>query len=102
VKPLVYLLVVAQLLLAVPAMAFATGGDPMGMAAMSTSDHCHCCPAGAQSMQDCLAACTLAAAAAPTMQGAACTMALPARVDVPLPAPLDSVSIPPLKPPPIR
>jgi hypothetical protein len=110
-KPLAYALVAAQLLLAVPAMAFsgATPGpsssipcDQMDMAAASANDHCPCCPDGAQAMQDCLASCTLAAAAMPCTYVSTRTVTPPLRVAATPTAPLNTVSDPPLKPPPIR
>jgi hypothetical protein len=103
VKPLIYVLVAAQLMLAVPAMgSSSTPCEQMGMAAASTVDHCPCCPDGAQSMKECLATCTLAVAALPGMQVSSHSSAPSVRVDAPLSAPPDSLSEPPLKPPPIR
>ena len=65
---LVYLVIAAQLLLAVPAMSSAfvasaaqTAGCG-GMAPDSHGDHCPCCPDGVTTMADCLVSCTLAAA----------------------------------------
>jgi hypothetical protein len=109
-KPLVYLVVIAQLLLAVPAMAFSGGSsansgsapcDQMGMAAVSNTDHCPCCPDGANSMKDCLVSCTLAAVA-PNVHGTARVSTPVLRVDAIPFAPLVSLADPPLKPPPIR
>jgi hypothetical protein len=107
-KPWIYVLVAVQLLLAAPAMA-----NPGGFAAASTSamcDHiaaavsaeqCPCCPAGAQSMRDCLAACTLAAAATPPVMVTVITPDPAQQVaSVPMRVRL-SFSNPPLKPPPI-
>jgi len=102
-KPLVYVLVAAQLLLAVPAMSANTfSGAASSHSAPCDADPCPCCPDGAASMKDCLASCTLAAVAAfttPVLLHAA----VPApRVDATPSAPLHSLSDPPLKPPPIR
>ena len=102
-KPLVYLLVAAQLLLAVPVGAsVATPCDEMEMAGTNDSDPCPCCPDGADSMKDCLASCTLAAIAAPATQVLARASAPSLRVESEPSAPLVSLSDPPLKPPPIR
>jgi hypothetical protein len=101
-KPLVYVLVAAQLLLAVPAMAatitFAQGAPS---SAATSGDQCPCCPDGADSMKDCLASCTLAAAALPDTQAPARMSAPHLRVDAAPAAPLVPLSDPPLKPPPI-
>ena len=108
-KPLVYVLVAAQLLLSVPAMSFAQGASSASasvpcdeMQSMTSSDHCPCCPDGADSMKDCLASCTLAAAALPVAQVSTRTVTPPLRVAATPSAPLKSISDPPLKPPPIR
>jgi hypothetical protein len=105
-KPLLLLLVATQLLLGVPAMASVhharhEGANPAcaGMQ-MAKAQHCPCCPDGVDSMKDCLAACTLGAAATPTLVVAVITTS----PDVPFfePArPRDISSDPPLKPPPI-
>jgi hypothetical protein len=110
IRPIAFLVVAAQLLLVVPAMASvisqsaAACGD-MARAMSATGDHphgdqCPCCPDGMQSLHDCLSSCTLIAA-------------LPAHVSA-QPAPVSRqtatapaviavavVSEPPLKPPPI-
>jgi len=109
IKPLIHLLVAAQLLLAVPANAWVRADatneasqpcDTM-MQAMEAGD-CPCCPDGVASMKDCLASCTLAAATVATCVS---------RAPVPIPAirvasanapPFKSYSAPPLKPPPIH
>jgi len=57
------LLAIAQLLLAVPALASVHAGA----AAAAACHHCPCCPDDASSMKDCLAACTLGAAIAPSI-----------------------------------
>ena len=87
---LVRVLVVAQLLAAAP------------FASAQPVDDCPCCPAGADSLRDCLAACTLAVAALPEIliPIRAATPAL--RIDTALSTALHSLSDPPLKPPPIR
>ena len=64
----VYLIVAAQLFLAVPAMSSAFVASAAETAACSTmapddhGDHCPCCPDGVTTMADCLVSCTLAAA----------------------------------------
>jgi len=99
-KPLVYLVISAQLLLAVPAMAFAQ------VASAPASMHCDdcppCCPDGVDTMKDCLVSCMLAAVAAPSVDFGARAPVLSLRVDSALSTPLVSLSDPPLKPPPIR
>jgi hypothetical protein len=107
VRPLVCLLVTAQLLLAVPVAASAQapgsshGEMPCDQAPTPAGDDsCPCCPDGADSMKDCLGSCTLAAAIAPS---------IPLVQDVKLASEAfgDSIysvanlSDPPLKPPPI-
>ena len=106
-KPLVFLLVAAQLLLAAPAMASArlAPGEaaklPCAGMQMADSHHCPCCPDGVESMRDCLAACLLGVAATPTASVARIVIASsvvnvePARLT-------ETSSDPPLKPPPIR
>jgi hypothetical protein len=71
VKPLSYLLIAAQLLLVVPAVAMsqvagsAAADMPCNGMPMGDGDHCPCCPDGVDSMRDCLASCMLAVAATP-------------------------------------
>ena len=75
----------------------------MGMEGMSADMHdCPCCPDGADSLRDCLAACTLAVAALPETQVLARAVVPALRIDAAPSAPLLSLSDPPLKPPPIR
>ena len=70
-KPVIWLLLAAQLLLAVPAVAMSqvathVGADmPCDGMPMGDGDHCPCCPEGVDSMKDCLASCMLGAAAPP-------------------------------------
>jgi hypothetical protein len=92
-KPLVYLLIAAQLLLAVPAMGALSATD---------ADACPCCPAGADSMNDCLASCTLSAVALQNAQVLAHVSASSMRLEALPSAPPASLAEPPLKPPPIR
>jgi hypothetical protein len=106
-KPLIYVLIAAQLLLALPAMASAQTGAAAGhempcdeMPMPAGDDPCPCCPDGTNSMTDCLVACTLAATAAPTIlipQAAA----MAAQRIVEIPSYFDTLSDPPIKPPPI-
>src|SRR5690349_7521902 len=67
----IYLVVAAQLLLAVPAMSSAFVASTAHSAACGgmaptqhhdDGDHCPCCPDGVSTVVDCLASCTLAAA----------------------------------------
>lgn len=106
-KPLTFLVITAQLLLAVPAMAglsFAAAASAEvpcdDMPLHAGDDACPCCPDDASSMTDCLVSCLLSAVAAPSIS------LVPARSDsaeafvtppIAAPAPND----PPLKPPPI-
>jgi hypothetical protein len=106
VKPLSCVLVAAQLLLAVPVLASPqAGGSHHEMPcdqvpAPAGDDTCPCCPDGADSMSDCLASCTFAAAIAPSLS---IVHAVPtvseAFVDSSYRA--TALSDPPLKPPPI-
>jgi hypothetical protein len=109
-KPLIFLLIAAQLLLVVPAISaasVATAGatempcDGMPMhEAMDGDNPCPCCPDGASSMTDCLVSCMLAAVAAPAISMARIvTPHVPQYVELPFAS--DSFSSPPLKPPPI-
>jgi hypothetical protein len=110
-KPLVYLLVAAQLLLAVPAMAttiaFSAGASSASASVpcdqMTPSDHsdeCPCCPVGGMSMASCLASCAVAAAM-PARDICIRVSALASRVEALPSIRFASLSSPPLKPPPI-
>jgi hypothetical protein len=109
---LVRVLVVAQLLSAVPLASAQSAADRadempcaemMGMAAVpADSDDCPCCPDGADSLRDCLTSCTLAALALPDTHVFARAPVPILRVDAAPSARLISLSDPPLKPPPIR
>ena len=106
----IYLVVAAQLLLAVPAMssAFATSAAHSaacgGMAPTQHHDgagHCPCCPDGIATTADCLASCTLAAAI-PTVRVVVTPVIFSA---APAPEPQEITSHfddPPPEPPPIR
>jgi hypothetical protein len=106
-QSLIYVLIAAQLLLAVPAMASAPAGasaahempcDEMPMPA--GGDPCPCCPDGSDSMTDCLVSCTLAATAAPSISIVHVTSgAAPPLAEIF--HSFDTPSDPPLKPPPI-
>ena len=108
---LVRVLVVAQLLSAVP-LASASPMDRadvmpcaemMDMAGMPADTHeCPCCPDDTDSLRDCLASCTLAVAALPDTPVISRAPAPALRVESAPSAPLRSLSDPPLKPPPIR
>jgi hypothetical protein len=95
---LVPLLIVTQLLLAIPAsgLARAAAGSAMG----HEDPHCPCCPAGANSMTDCLVGCTLATAIAPSASYGRVISISRAEFGDPV-ASFDTRSDPPLKPPPI-
>lgn len=100
-KPLALILMATQLLLAVPAGASGSvDSHCAGMSAHAASHHCPCCRDGVDSMKDCLASCTLAAAIAPG--SVVVSFAPPQRIAFDEPRsqfPLSSD--PPLKPPPI-
>jgi len=111
-KPIVYLLVAAQLLLAVPAMAatFAFSAGASGasesvpcdqMNAPEHSDGCPCCPDGGMSTASCLASCALAAAVIPYRDNSVRVSAPASRVEALPSIGFASLSSPPLKPPPI-
>lgn len=107
-RPLAFLLIAAQLLLAVPAMAsarIAQAAAPeipcAGMATAGGDHHCPCCPDGVDSMSDCLASCLLAVAAAPAVSVVHVIATGPVAFIDPGP-PAGNSSDPPLKPPPIR
>jgi hypothetical protein len=114
---LVRVLVVAQLLSAVPlasaspadradSLPCAEMMDVAGMPDMASTpgdtDECPCCPDGADSLRDCLTSCTLAVAALPDTPVLSRAPAPVLRVESAASAPLRSLSEPPLKPPPIR
>lgn len=104
------LLIAAQLLLAVPAVASVQvpaqaqekSHDqlPCHEMPMSGGDEMPCCPDGAESMKDCLASCTLIAAIAPGISVVPVT-AQTSDSFVDSSHTVASLSEPPLKPPPI-
>jgi hypothetical protein len=106
-KALVYVLIAAQLLLAVPAIATAhsTGAAAAEQACdempMPAGHHdCPCCPDGSDSMTGCLVSCTLGATAAATISTVPMATAT-AQPYFEIPHTLDTFSDPPIKPPPI-
>jgi len=106
-RPLLFVFVAAQLLQAVPVMASApaSGSSHHEMPCDQVptpagDDSCPCCPDGADSMKDCLASCTLAAAIAPSIFIVHVVPSVSeAFVDSSYRA--TALSGPPLKPPPI-
>lgn len=103
-KPLAFLLLATQLLLAMPVGASSASGTQSGacatMAESHADGHCPCCPDGVSTLKDCLAACTLAA----TMTSFHVTVPVVRSHDavMPLPGiPAAWAADPPLKPPPI-
>lgn len=107
-RPLVYVLVAAQLLLSAPVVtAFSANEPDRAMTTPCTGEmpepddagKCPCCPDGV-SMSACLATCTSAAAVTPTSQVTTASVVASAIADAPVTA-LVSHSDPPLKPPPI-
>jgi hypothetical protein len=99
---LVRVLVVAQLLAAAPLVSALPVAGQAGVSLPADSDKCPCCPDGTDSLRDCLVACTLAALALPDVQILARAAGPSLRVNAAPCAPLQSLSEPPLKPPPIR
>lgn len=109
VRPLVYLLVLAQLLLSAPLVnafsgAAASHASPAceGHVPPATEHHgCPCCPDGVMTDAGCLAACTAGAAplqSCPPLRLEAPSIASDERVaEV-----FGGIADPPLKPPPIR
>jgi hypothetical protein len=99
---LVRVLVVAQLLAAVPLVSAMPATHRADAMPCADSHDCPCCPDGADSLRDCLVSCTLAVAALPDTRVLPRVAAPAIRVDAAPFAPLHSLSDPPLKPPPIR
>jgi hypothetical protein len=105
-KPLVYVLVAAQLLLAAPivsAAAKATAmpcGDSMTMPGSASHD-CGCCPGDVTSMGDCMSACTAVQAPPPAIAVVASAITFTDASAPPVVA-VTEFGDPPLKPPPIR
>jgi hypothetical protein len=109
VKPLAFLYVAVQLLLAVPAGASAGALAQAGMhqnpcehmaVVPAQGDHCPCCPDGTSSVRDCLASCTLAATMSVSLMPVPATPERAQAASV-LACAIPSASEPPLKPPPI-
>lgn len=107
-RPLIYVLVAAQLLLSAPvASAFAASEPARAMSAECASDmhhpadatRCPCCPDGV-SMSVCLATCAAAAAITTTVRTKSSPAVALAISAAPVVA-LVSLADPPLKPPPI-
>lgn len=106
-RPLLFALVAAQLLQAVPVMAStqASGSShhemPCDQLPTPADDgSCPCCPDGADSMKNCLASCTLAAAIAPSIFIVHVVSSV-SEAFVDSSYRVTALSDPPLKPPPI-
>ena len=107
-RPLVYVLVAAQLLLSAPVVS-AAAAQPSGVAEMPCADSmpeaershpCPCCPEGVTTMAACLSACVVTAAAPEiTIARAQTSPAVPIATTVF--ENLTELADPPLKPPPI-
>jgi len=105
-RPLLYVLVAAQLLLSAPVVTALAASAPASttapcageMPASGETGKCPCCPDGV-SMSACLATCT-AAAVTPTAQVATVSAVATVIAEAPVAA-LVSLADPPLKPPPI-
>ena len=105
-KPVALLVIAAQLLLGLPAMANAhiavSSGTHVPCDEMATTHHdgCPCCPDDSGSLKDCLAMCSLAAAVTPSAFVLAVTRTRVAAL-VEVPDVVSTLADPPLKPPPI-
>ena len=105
-RSVVFLLIAAQLLLAVPAMAGVTGAaasataDCADMPGAHGDRHCPCCPDGASSVAGCMSACT-AASALPALLPTIAVDRVAELVRHPTFEFISSLADPPLKPPPI-
>ena len=110
-RPVVYLLVLAQLLLSAPVVNAMAGIADTSHASSTCAGHmpegpghggeCPCCPDGVTTMAGCLAACI--AAVAPVQSFAPLRIASLATLpDDPIAVVLGAIADPPLKPPPIR
>lgn len=106
-RPLVYLLIAAQLLLSVPVVNALAAMSSASVAAMPCAgdmpeqDHCPCCPEGVTNMATCLAACT-ASVGAPSLPMFEPAPAESAAPPTHVTAILGAADDPPLKPPPIH
>jgi hypothetical protein len=106
IRPLLYVLIAAQLLLSAPvvsALTAAPGSSAMPCAGMmiGETEPCPCCPEGSESMAQCLSACTAAFGIVAAHSGVA-PAAASSSASAPLFAPLAVFAEPPIKPPPIR
>jgi hypothetical protein len=107
-RPVILLLVAAQLLLSAPVVnamaAFASAHTAVAPCAGDMPTHrgdCPCCPDGVATMATCLAACTPLVGALPVIAVAPASHSDSAPI-VAIAANLGGVDDPPLKPPPIR
>jgi len=108
-RPLIYVLVAAQLLLSAPVVTALSPSTSDGATEMPCADSmpkaddskpCPCCPDGTTSMAGCLSACTASAAMPPTLSiHVSSVAAMP--VIVAATSNLADLADPPLKPPPI-
>jgi hypothetical protein len=106
-RPVVHLLVAAQLLLSAPmanAFDLLAQGEAVPcmerMAAVSDGPDCPCCPDGSQSLAGCLSTCLAAAAITPTILASTALSGHPETCRTQVTAAFRSAE-PPLKPPPI-
>jgi hypothetical protein len=105
-RPLLYVLISAQLLLSAPvvsALTAASASNSMPCAGMMMGDTepCPCCPEGTESMAQCLSACAAAFGFVVAHSGFASEPASSC-ASAPLFKPLAVLAEPPIKPPPIR
>jgi hypothetical protein len=107
-RPVIFLLVAAQLLLSAPVVnAMAAFASSHGVAAPcagdmpSHRDDCPCCPDGAASIATCLAACTPLVGALPVIEIAPASPSESTPIAA-IAANVGGIDDPPLKPPPIR
>jgi hypothetical protein len=105
-RPLLYVLIAAQLLLSAPVVsalsaASASNAIPCADMMMGDTEPCPCCPEGTESMAQCLSACAAAFGFVVAHSGFVAEPE-PSSASAPLFAPLAVFSEPPIKPPPIR
>jgi hypothetical protein len=106
IRPLLYVLIAAQLLLSAPVVsaltaASASNAMPCADMVMGDTEPCPCCPEGTESMAQCLSACA-AAIGCVTAHSGFVSEPEPSSSSAPLFAPLAVFAEPPIKPPPIR
>jgi hypothetical protein len=105
-RPLLYVLIAAQLLLSAPVVSALTAASATNAVScadmrMGDTEPCPCCPEGAESMAQCLSGCTAAFGFVVAHSGFV-SEPESSSASAPLFAPLAVFAEPPIKPPPIR